>query len=219
MITRSSIFNSILLLILSSLTVTAQKPNFSKWELENSVDEIKIFTKDSTGSLKKFGAEFVVNASSEQVKIFLRKVKDYENWIDGINSCDLVSKLSEDAYSYHFYINRKIFFGLYEIKKDGVVNSTVTQKPDFVYVESNIDRAAAKVEDYDRISHYQVKWYVLPIDESRSKIIYEGVVDVQLNFAYSIIKPAILENLEGTFKNMRAGLKEMRRSTASLKSE
>ena len=189
------------------ITSNAQIPDFSHWTKEGQYDQLKIYTKDSTGSLKKFGAEFIVNSDVKAVLSLLRNVNNYNEWIEGIHECRLVERMSDLSYSYHFFINKKILFGLYTIKKDGFVNSVVTTRSNIMMIASNIDRSAPIESEYDRIDHYQVKWYVIPITENSVKIMYEGVVDVQINFAYSLIKPTIIDNLKGSFSNMEAVLK------------
>ena len=199
----------ICIFILLGLTCTVskgQKVNFNDWQLDETVGDLKIYSKDSTGSLKKFGAEFTMQANLNDALYLLKTVDDYEDWIEGIHDAVSIGTPGKSAYSYHFYINKKILLGLYEIKKDGIVNSVVTKKDNYISIESNIDRNTANEKGYDRIEHYQVKWTFVPLANGKVKVYYQGLVDVQVNFAYQIIKASILENLEGTFNNMKKKL-------------
>lgn len=183
-----------------------QNIHFNDWQLDETVGDLKIYSKDSTGSLKKFGAEFTMQANINDALFLLKSVDDYEDWIEGIHDVNSIGTPGKSSYSYHFYINKKILLGLYEIKKDGVVNSVVTRNDNYISIESNIDRNSDKVKGYDRIEHYQVRWTLMPQANGKIKVYYQGLVDVQINFAYQIIKTSILENLEGTFNNMKKKL-------------
>lgn len=195
-----------MIIAVSAINSFAQYVDFSSWEHHDTIDEIKIYTKDSTGSLKKFGAEFEIKGGISDALKLLKEVNAYEDWIEGIQNAEALGEMTSTSYRYHFFINKKILFGLYEIKKDGIVKSIVTNYENFVKIESNIDRSAPQLNEYDRIEHYQVKWTLIPFKNGKIKVSYEGVVDVQINFAYQLIKPTILENLQGTFQNMKRKL-------------
>ena len=190
-----------LLLLMVNYGLYAQTKGLS-WHLVKEDKDISIYDADSAGSIKKFKAEFTIRRPAGEVVDFLKKVEDF-SWLEGVDKVELLKSLSDTQYTYKFFIRREFMFGAFSVKKDAVAHSVVHHKPGYYYLESNIDRSFPKTEGYDRLEHYQVKWYVIPAEHYTSKLVYEGLIDVEVAFAYPIIKAFITTSMVDSFSNMK----------------
>ncbi len=187
-----------LLLIACANPVYSQ---FEDWNLEKEFEGIRMYSRDSTDRIKKFGCELVVEAKSDAALKLLRDVPNYNKWLHGLDTAILEESIDQNSFIYHVYIVKNFLF--YTLKRDAVAKLQMSHSGTEIKRSSSRLHEAPLSPDYERLQHYMIDWTFIDRGDGSTRIIYKSSVDVQFPMAYFFLKGFIMESLETSFSNLR----------------
>ena len=172
--TFSSVSLSLLILLItysSAHAAPALDPNDPEWELQKEEDNIQVYFKNVDGSdIQAFMGRMEMNASVSSIVKVMKSEETCVDWVEGcINAQDLDGGTFKQSFQYgvnHLpwpaddrdYVNEAITV---HDKETGDI--VITLKA----VEGHVP-----VEDYVRLTKMNIRYYLSPISENKTKVIW-----------------------------------------------
>jgi hypothetical protein len=165
--------------------------NAADWKLEKNSNDVKVYTRLTTGSdIKEFKAITTIDASKIKIAKVIMNVSDYVNWYPDILESSLLKTISTKERIVYY----KLDLPWPADDRDAVLKLKLTEQSNAITINvSSMSNYKSKVDGVVRINHVEGSWK-LTTEGQKTKLTYRLLANPAGNLPTWVINMMIVDN-------------------------